>query len=157
MTYAVRQRNPARTKNGPGWYFTEYRAAGHSYLTSMWASSRVQARRKVKERGLGEKLIDAWPSSRRWQGEMRASETVRTRRPVATKMHALVWLANLALSSKVLGRDEVLGDGGFLHEGAHLFLGIGTAYGKSAVAFSRHLEAIERRVPGYLAPAERPA
>lgn len=113
------------------------------------ARSEVEAVEICAARGLGETLDDAQPLPD-FRAELPASWHWENSGN-AERLHAICWLANLAMASGVADREELLGDFGMVHEAVHH-----TA--NEQVTFERVLEliqAVEAKVPGYLPPGSR--
>lgn len=134
-------------------YLTEYYDGTHQYGSEVWANSWDHARRILKARGLGEKIMGAGPLLR----APSASKVLNSRKTsVPEKLHALVWLSYLALSSGKATVSEVLGDRtGILHGLAHLAIGLTKKDSPGVMSRAelvRHVRAIEHRIPGYSDP-----
>lgn len=135
-------------------FLTEYRAGLRGkYSSEITARSWADARRVARGRGIGEVVI----GEGRLHSTRPASAILRARKAgLAEKLHALCWLARLALASKVAtGADFFDDETGIIHQLAHLYgdLRDDPKESKTAVlqALSKRAATIERRVPGYLA------
>lgn len=117
-----------------------------AYQSHVWARSRPEAIRLANRRRIGELVMESHDEA--WS---EPASVVLTSRCYgwAEKMHALVWLAHLALSARVATARDLTDEGrGILHMFAHH-----TTNNLERGDFARLIQAvkrIERRVPGYL-------
>jgi len=143
------------------WYLTVYNADGSepdvnnvvgSYSGDVWARSARHARQVAKRRGLGEKILGE--TGRRKAPYTTPSEWLAKRRlRNADVLHALCWMAHLALKSGAATPEELVGDRGLIHEYAHM-----RSYGGRSGVRRRELIAkareIEERIPGFTRRAD---
>lgn len=120
------------------------------YGAEIWARSMKEARRLARRRKIGERVISRGAVLQ----AASASRTLRSRKAtVATKLHSLVWLSYLAMSSGVATVDDILGDeNGIIHIFVHHADGITAKNSPGVVTpaeLLRKVRALERRVPGY--------
>lgn len=127
-------------------FLTEYFEGGYRYGAEVWARSRKEATFFCQLRGLGEKVLG---SGVRLTAP-RVSSVLRSRRPFHDKLHALCWLAFLAISADRAHPRDFFGDVGILHEWAHyLTPAIREESSMRLRPLLRRVEEIEARIPGY--------
>lgn len=136
-------------------YLTEYRAAsGNMFESWIVAEDWWDASAKADARRMGETLT-GWQDER---GEMqiRASHTLRGGHTLAAESHALTYLMHLAIPSGAAFLYDFVDDTqGVLHQWLHLEMGADQTHPMSRDEVIAKVEAIERAIPGYLAPGER--
>ncbi len=125
-------------------YLTEYWEGGFRYGSEVWATSKARALDACAQRGLGEKI-----NGKGWITKQEpTSEVLRSRAPLAKKLHSLCFFGLLATASERLQPRELFGDNGILHEWAH-WLNWGPATGLRFKSLIRRIEMVEKRIPGY--------
>lgn len=141
------------------WFLTDYRsnwapheedgAIGH-YGANLWARSAKYAAQVARDRGMGEIVISSGSSGKPYRY---ASEWLRIKPKTRAKqhalfrdtLHALCYLSQIALASKVAQPWEIVGDEGIIHDFVH-------QRERNMKRLLAQVIAIEHRVPGYLQP-----
>ncbi len=142
------------------WYLTEYRVGNSRYGDYIWARGLKDADRVCARRNIGEHVRGEMNKGKT-RHYVRTSVLLRKRRLPTNMLHSLSHLCYLALASKAVTLNAVLGDEGLLHLfGHHLEFGHrkGIDVEDDRVLtlckvrrLARVAEGIERRIPGYLA------
>lgn len=112
------------------------------YGCHFWASSDRNAKRIVKQRGMGEIITGVGFAA--GAPYKTASEMLRSRKPTTDKVHALCFLGQIAMASGVATAQEIVGDEGIIHDFCH---------SGATKRLKENVARIERITPGYLAPA----
>lgn len=145
-----------------GWYLTEYRGnlapigpdeelgRPGNYSAFLWASSRRQAGRIARQRGLSERVIFVSHRKRPYRtASQLLSMRKRTPRHEKDVLHGLCFLGMIALASGTATIQDVLGDYGFIHEYCHRQF--------NRADLIERIRVVEQRVPGYLAGSKASA
>jgi hypothetical protein len=144
------------------WFVTVYNADGSpppkdvdswvgSYGGYLFARDLKEAKRFAKKRGLNEGVMHRCGQSKPYTlpSEWRAKRKADDKKV----MHALCWVAHMALQSGVADANELLGDQGLVHEYLHMRCN-GTPKRKRLIEMAKD---IERRIPGLMPPAKAKA
>lgn len=141
-----------------GWYRTEYPApcrlphgteAG-IYGSNIYADSLRDAHRVAANRGAGERIISG--VCRKPTNHPDIPKMIIGRTKWLTVLHASCFMTWHAMRAGVATPDEVLGDGGLVHEIVHVMNGIRDEFEDAEAQRKRMAELareIESRIPGW--------
>lgn len=121
-----------------------------TYSTGLWATSKTDAIKKARRRGLRERVIgpsnDTYPP---------CSEVINSPDlSFPEKMHSVVWLSNLAIRSGIATPQDILSDVGIIHLLVHRLIG---AASDDPRILDFRVKKLESLVPGYLPVSPQPS
>lgn len=124
-----------------------------TYGADLWARNHRHAVEVAEQRGFGERIISG--PSRKPTTHKLVSAQIEAHAPWDAVLHNAIFMGWVALRCRVATVDEILGDGGLVHEIMHARVGVtGPGYRKRLAS---HARAIEALIPGWTAPNRRRA
>lgn len=129
------------------WYRSPFTLpdGGHSF-SEVWAESLGKAQAIADKRGFGPAAPYNGPKLREFRPSVLATQPGGLANPHT--LHSLCYVAFLAARSGVVTAEELVRDGGALHELAHALIGPRMRGGRQVEIAIEAMRALERKTPG---------